>query len=557
MNAQQLIKRLSTLKSQRQIHEATWRQCYKYCAPDRMPALNDASGQSLEQDRKTARSDLFDTTAVDGIQLLTSSIISGVTPASSKWFKAVPSGLDKGSELTEGEQWLDDVSTFMHKNIHASNYDSEIADAVTDLLVCGHTILYVDQKENGGLVFNTWDVASCYISSTQANGIIDIVFKEYELSATQLVSEYGINNVSDKVKTALEKNPDQKFSLLHAIFPRDKEQIKGEEGKRMATAMPFASVTLEVQSKHIIKNSGYESFPCIVGRFRKLPNSHYGSGIASLVLPDAISCNQIMKLSLQSAELNLLGIYTAQHDGVINPHTLRIKPGAIIALNSVDALKRLDSGSATVGLGLDFVVHLQNKIRKALLSDQLTQPSQSPLSATEVSARVQLYRQQLGSIFGRMNAELATGILNRTWDLVMRSGVLPPAPEELKQANSISFQFTNGMAAAAKLEQVTAVQNLMINVAQMAQIDPTVMDNVNLDHAVQICGDGLGVPLDVLRTEEEIAQLRQAKQEQQQAMQEQQQQQALMSQVGQTGLDIAKDQAKNMTASELGEVFGQ
>lgn len=79
------------------------------------------------------------------------------------------------------------------------------------------------------------------------------------------------------------------------------------------------------------------------------------------------------------------------------------------------------------------------------------------------------------------------------------------------------------MVAAAKLEQVTAVQNLMINVAQMAQIDPTVMDNINLDHAVQICGDGLGVPLDVLRTEEEIAQLRQAKQDQQQAMQEQQQ----------------------------------
>lgn len=219
--------------------------------------------------------------------------------------------------------------------------------------------------------------------------------------------------------------------------------------------MPYASITLESQSKHIIKDSGYESFPCVVGRFRKLPNSHYGSGMASLVLPDAISCNQIMKLSLQTAELNLGGLWIANHDGIINPHTLRIKPNAIIMANSVDqSIKRLDTGSATVGLGLDFVVHLQNKIRKALLSDQLTQPSQSPLSATEVQARVSLYRQQLGSIFGRMNAELATGILNRTWDIAMRSGVLPPAPEELMQANSISFTFVNGMASAAMLAAV-------------------------------------------------------------------------------------------------------
>lgn len=316
--------------------------------------------------------------------------------------------------------------------------------------------------------------------------------------------------------------------------------------------MPFASTTIEAQSKHIIKDSGYESFPCVVGRFRKLPNSHYGSGMASLVLPDAISCNQIMKLSLQTAELNLGGLWVANHE-VINPHTLRIKPNAIIMANQVDSIKRLDTGSSTVGLGLDFVVHLQNKIRKALLSDQLTSPSQSPLSATEVQARVSLYRQQLGSIFGRLNAELATGILNRTWDIAMRSGVLPPAPEELMQANSISFTFTNGMSAAAKLEHVTAVQNLMLNVAQMVQVDPTVMDNINLDHAVQVCGDGLGVPLDVLRTEEEVAQLRQAKQEQQQAMQQQQQ----MAQVGQAGLDIAKETAKQMTPEQIGQFLEQ
>ena len=200
---------------------------------------------------------------------------------------------------------------------------------------------------------------------------------------------------------------------------------------------------------------------------------------------------------------------------------------------------------------------LQAKIKRTLMSDQLTPNGSSPLTATEISARVNVYRSQLGSVFSRLTSEYLQALLDRVWGLSLRSGLLNPAPEELMQATRINFQFINPMAAAQRLEGVTAIQNLMINVGQMAQIDPTIMDNINLDHAVQIIGEGLNVPTDVIRTQEDIAQLRQTKQEQQQAMQEQQQQQALMSQVGSTGLEIAKDQAKNMTPEQLGAMLEQ
>ncbi|MEG6547678.1 portal protein, partial [Acinetobacter bereziniae] len=303
--------------------------------------------------------------------------------------------------------------------------------------------------------------------------------------------------------------------------------------------------------------SGYEELPVVVSRFRKLPNSHYGSGMSSLVVPDAITVNQVMKLSLQSAELNLGGLWIAQNDGIINPNTLRIRPNAIISANTVDAIKRLDTGSATVGMGLDFVVHLQNKIRKALLADQLTAPNQSPLTASEVHARVQIQRQQLGSIFGRMQAEYLQGLLLRTWGLSMRSGMLPVAPDELRQASGVSFAFLNPMASAQKLEHVTAIQGLFGNIMGLVEVDQTIMDNINLDKAVQVVADGLNVPTSVLRTEDELIQLRQSKQEQQQAMQEQQQAQQAQQAMASTGLDIAKNQAKQMTPDQIGAMLGQ
>ena len=90
-----------------------------------------------------------------------------------------------------------------------------------------------------------------------------------------------------------------------------------------------------------------------------------------------------------------------------------------------------------------------------------------------------------------------------------------------------------------------------MNIGQMAQIDQTVLDNINLDAMVQIMADGLNVPKEAIRTSDEIAELRQLKQEQQQAMQEQQQQQAMTAELGGAAIDIAKDQAKNMTPEQL------
>ena len=554
----QILKRLSQLKSDRIKHEAHWKECYKYCAPERQQSFTDVSALALETERKQARTDLYDTTAVEGIQLLVSSIVSGTTSPVSLWFKSIPSGVDTPSELTQGEQWLNLVDHFIFRNIHSSNFDSEVTDFLTDLVVAGWAVLFADtNRERGGFTFNTWSIGNCYISSTQASGLIDTIYREFELSAEQIVSEFGIDNVSDKVKTAAEKKPDQKFILVQAILPRDKKLVKGEAGQRVSTAMPFASYTIEAQSKHILKESGYEEFPCIVSRFKKIPDSHYGLGMGSMVISDCKTTNQLMKLSLQTAELNLGGLWISQHDGVINPNTLRIRPNAIIAANSVDAIKRLDTGSANVGMGLDFLQHFQAKIKRTLMSDQLTPQGSSPLTATEIQARVNVYRNQLGAIFSRMQSEYLQTLLERVWGLAMRSGMLPSAPEELMQASRISFNFLNPMASSQKLSWVTSIQELMLNVGQMAQIDPTVMDNLNMDAMVQICADALAVPTEAIRTDEEIAELRQAKQEQQQAMQEQQQLQALMSQVGQTGLDIAKDQAKNMTPEQLGEMFAQ
>ena len=54
----------------------------------------------------------------------------------------------------------------------------------------------------------------------------------------------------------------------------------------------------------------------------------------------------------------------------------------------------------------------------------------------------------------------------------------------------------------------------------MAGFAPEVLDNINVDEALQIIGERMAVPSAVMRSQEEIAQLREQRQ-QQMAMQEQ------------------------------------
>lgn len=517
-----LCKRLSELKAERKRYEPQWTEAYRYAAPERQQSF---IGDDVVDTRKTQRAELLDSTLAEATQLLTSSIISGTTPANALWFKAVPDGVDDPAELTEGEQWLDVICQFIWRNIHGANYDSEIFDLVLDCVVAGWGVMYadIDRKAGGGYVFQTHDIGQCYLASTRQDQKIDTLFREFDMTAATLVAEYGEGKVSEKVRNTYKDKPDCKIKVMTVVQPRS---IKASNDQyTLAKNKPFASYHIEIESKHILKESGYNEFPYVVPRFRKLPCSVYGIGQVAIALPDAKTANTLMRDTVRSAEISTLGMWVAQDDGTLNPRTVRLGGGKIIVANSVDAIKRIDDGKG-YQVGIELLGLLQSGIRKKMMSDQL-QPQDGPaMTATEVHVRVDLIRQQLGPLYGRWQAELLTPLLERTFGLAYRAGAIGDAPEEM-QGRNLSFKFISALARSQQLEEVTAIERFITNIADVANIDPTILDNVDMDAVAQVTGMGLGVPTAILRTQEQIDSIRQQRQQAQQQAAEQEQAQTL------------------------------
>lgn len=524
-DARKFCARLSQLRSARAQYESHWAECYKYGAPERQQNFSSSSGTKSQ--RETERADLFDSTAADSLQVLVSMIMNGVTPANAIWFKAQPDGIDDLSVLTEGERWLEDVAQFMWRNIHAANFDSESFETVTDVVTAGWGVLYtdIDRVAGGGYVFESWHIGNCFIGSTRADGRIDTIYREHEMTVEAMVNTYGEKNCHHSVVEKANNTPDEKMKLLHVIQPRS-EKGAGQIDK----AMPFASYHIDIHNNHILKESGYHEFPCSVPRLRRLPNSVYGNGQMTIALPDAKTANELMKNTVYSADLQLGGMWIAEDDGVLNPHTVRIGPRKIIIANSVDSMKRLDDGT-NFQIPEYLLTQLQGGIRKKLMADQLPNIGTQQMTATEIHTRVEIIRQMLGPMYGRLQTEYLQSILDRCFGLALRSGALGNPPEEL-QGRNLSFKFVSPMARSQRMEEVTATEQYVMSLSQFSQVDQTILDNVDFDAVAIFVGNGRGVPQSIMRTADEVKELRDMRQKAQEEQAQAQQQQQMMEMAG-------------------------
>jgi hypothetical protein len=70
--------------------------------------------------------------------------------------------------------------------------------------------------------------------------------------------------------------------------------------------------------------------PWVISRYMKVSGEVYGRGPLLTALPDIKTLNKTLELLLKNASLAVSGAYTAADDGVLNPQTVKIVPGAII-----------------------------------------------------------------------------------------------------------------------------------------------------------------------------------------------------------------------------------
>lgn len=523
-----IADRLQQLEGLRRPHEGIWRDCFDYSFPVRGSGFDGDNYDAAGVQRKKA--DLVDDTATDACQILASSLMGGMTPANARWFELAADQADDAAK-----QWLDDAADAVWSAIHRANFDAAGLEANLDIVGAGWAVLYVEEADDGGLSFENWPLAQCFVASSRRGGLIDEVFRKYTLTAAQSFNTFG-EALSDQAKKLAREKPDTPVELVQAIYPRQ----AWVPGSRVARNLPFASCHLEVSQKRVLREGGYHEFPCVVPRWRMIPSSCYAIGPMLDALPSARRLNAIARLELSAMDIAVSGMWIAENDGVLNPTTVKVGPRKIIVAASVDSMKELRSGS-DFSVSFSKSEQLQAQIRKILMADQL-QPQDGPaMTATEVHARMAMIRQLLGPVFGRLQSEYLQPLIGRCFGLMYRAGVLGQAPDSIA-GGELTARYVSPLARAQRLQDVTAMDQYEGVLAAQSQIDQTALDVYDWDQARRTRAELLGVPQKLLRKANEVARLRDARAEQQQ----QAQRAALAQQAQATMIDAA---GKRMAAA--------
>lgn len=507
-----ILRRFAALQTNASLVRDVWRDCYRYSYPLRgigLESNGEVQGEANAQTAAELQAELYDSTATDAVRIHSSALMSGLTPANSRWF-----GLDVDGASDAARKWLDAAADALWENIHLSNFDATAFDCMVDMTVAGQFVMFADSNPDGGFRFEQWMLANTYFSATRPGQPVDSVFNEVEMTAEQAVKEYGEDMVPEKIRKCIADNkPDEKFRFVRAVYPRDK---KGKGG-RFARNLPIASCHVEKESKKVVRESGYHEMPLGVPRWHLLPGTAYAFGPMFDALPDCKTLNQEVKFVLQNADLAIAGMWIAEDDGVLNARTIKIGPRKVVVANSVESMKALQPAGKFDVAALE-IDRLQRSIRKVLMADQLTPNNEGPaMTATEISVRVELIRQQLGPVYGRLQSEYLQWLVTRCFGIAYRAGVFGPAPREI-QEKVLSIRYISPISRAQKAVDVAAMDRYENSLALEAQATgrTDILDNYDWDRGARKRAELLGVPLDLIPEEDAIVATREGRQQQQQ-----------------------------------------
>ena len=509
--ARELKDNLSRLMEKRKTWETHWQEVADYF----LTRKSDITERHTKGDKRNLQ--VFDATGTHSLELLASSLHGSLTSASSKWFSL----RFKNSAVNEDDtakEWLEDSAGKMFLAFHRSNFQQEIFEAYHDLICFGTAAMFIEADDDDMIRFSTRHIKEIYIAEN-GKGLVDCIYRRFTITAKAAADKFGLENLSRNLQAIYKNSMFDEVELCHVVKPRDIYDPRKIDKKNM----PYVSTYFEMETDHIISHGGFREFPYVVPRWLKSSNEVYGRSPAQNSLPDIKVLNKMVEIQLQAAAKQINPPLLIPDDSAILP--VRTAPGSLnfYRSGSRDKIEPLNIG-ANNPLGLNLEQQRRESIGKAFHIDQLLiQESPRQMTATEVQTRQDEKLKILGPVMGRLQSEMLNPLIVRVFQIMLRGNHFIQAPPILAN-QEIEIEYVSPMALAMKSQQLSGIMRGMEIFGSLSQTMP-VTDYIDENGLVKELIDILGLSAKMIKSDDEVQEIRANRQEQQ--MQQAQMQQAL------------------------------
>lgn len=512
---QLLLSRWGSLKNERASWFGHWKEVSTYLLP--------RSGRFFVQDRDRGQrrhNAIYDNTGTRALRVLAAGMMSGMTSPARPWFRLST----RDPELAKSAAvrvWLDQVTGIMRQVFAKSNTYRAFHSMYQELGAFGTgTSIIMDDYDD---VIRHYPLTTGeYCIATDYRGTVTTLYREFQKTVAEIVSEFGYESCSTAVKNLYDRGTlDAWVTIIHAIEPRSDRDPSKKDSKNMA----WKSIYFEIGGNQdvYLRESGFDHFPALAPRWDANGGDIYGHSPGMEALGDI---KQLQQEQLRKGQaIDYMTKPPLQAPTSMKNREMDMLPGGV---SFVDA-------GASGGIKTQFEVRLdlnhllgdiqdvRERVRSSFYADlfmMLANQSDSRMTATEVAERHEEKLLMLGPVLERLHNEMLDPVIDVTFARLLAAGVIPPPPPDL-QGQDLKIEYTSMLAQAQRAVGTNSIDRFVGNLGQIATFKPDVLDKFNSDYWADAYSDMLGVDPQLIVASNQVALIRESRAKAQAAAQQQ------------------------------------
>lgn len=558
--ADSIMRMQQQMAAERSYWEATWRDVVTLCMPyashkyelNGMNLASSLTGTARQPQSVQRSKEIFDATAAWSLDRLNAGMESLIAPRAQKWHSFSLDNPFSPDPTDMEEEWLDRLRDyhFTARYDAKSNFALANQKAIRGACGLGTGILYLE--ENVGrrgidpvkvpFFYRSIPVVETYLG-IDAYDDVDKCIRVFELTARAAESYFSQDGdtLPEKLKSALKDKPDQPFTFIHCVMPRE----EAGEYKDKRRHQPYASFWLEVESRHLIRTSGFFSFPYQVMWWDQTDGSAYGQSPVMAALSE-IKMLQVMGKTVAQVSQQMIKPPMATMRGIYNQR-LNLNAGAVNA-GMLDEQGRLLAQPIIQAQSPTFAERLIEAKRLSVRESMYINLFQTMVDNPQMTATEALLRaNEKGELLGPAGAKIETGIagaIDREVDIVQRKGAFelgsPLEPPSSVDGKNVGVKFTGPLARMRRMAEMQGIERVLQMASVVGQYDQSTLIKIDGDETLELTREINGAPRKMFKRDEDVA-------EQRQAMAQQQESQAALAMM-QGAATAAKDGMPAMQA---------
>jgi hypothetical protein len=283
--------------------------------------------------------------------------------------------------------------------------------------------------------------------------------------------------------------------------------------------MPFESVYIDVEHKHLIDEGGFPEFPYHPARWMVTTGEIFGRGVGTQILPQV--------RALQKIWCDLIESGNKYNDPPLEVEDsfegeIKVFAGAINYVQEIGTIQPIQGIAGNFPIPKEMYELMLEKIHKAFYKNvfnPITDLKGDRRTTVEIRERKLEGLRRVGQPVGRIQTEHYEPLLRRTLMLLIENGEIPEPPLGLE---TVEVEYLGLMANALSSGQAAAYQKGIAIGVELKEAIPQILDNINVDEGYRNLCRQLGMRAEDIKSEDDrdaIRAARQAELQKQQALQ--------------------------------------